>query len=73
MLSRLTILLNSKFGLFIKLFVSSSILFFFFYTIDYNKIELIFKNINYNYLVLLLFLTILRNYIGAVRWSGFSQ
>lgn len=68
MLSRLTILLNSKFGLFIKLFVSSGILFFFFYTIDYNKIELIFKNINYNYLVLLLFLTILRNYIVAVRF-----
>ena len=68
MLSRLTTLLDSKFGLFIKLFVSSGILFFFFYTIDYNKIELIFKNINYNYLVLLFFLTIFRNYIGAVRF-----
>ena len=68
MIDGLKNILDSKFGFMIKLLVSCSILFFFFFTIDYKKVAFIIAKVNYAYLILLFSLTILRNFTGAVRF-----
>ena len=61
-------LLNSKTGSVIKLLVSLGILFFFFFTVDYEKLSLITSRLNYTYAFLMLVLILAGNFIAAVRF-----
>lgn len=59
---------NSIFGLILKIFISLSLIVYFFYNIEYSNIIIFFEKFSiFNFFILIL-LTLFRNYFGAFRF-----
>jgi uncharacterized membrane protein YbhN (UPF0104 family) len=67
-ISRLKGFYNSRWGLALKIIVSISILVIFFRGIDFNSLKQLVNEISPFEIIVLLLLTVIRNYVGAVRF-----